>query len=49
MRIGEFMRKANVSNKTAIWLYDHVFSKDSPKGSAHRNFTDENVDWVKSR
>ena len=44
---AEFMKAADVSSKTAIWLYDHVFHPNESRGRlTHRQFSQEDVDWV---
>lgn len=45
MRIGEFTEITGLSNKTARWLYDHIFHKDAV-GVKQRVFTDSDVKWV---
>lgn len=50
MKCKTFIEYTGLSKKTALWLYDHVFSLDGRlrKGS-HRNFTDEDIEWVLDR
>lgn len=46
MRCKKFNEYTGLSNKTARWLYDHVFSLDGRLRGSHRNFTEDDIEWV---
>ena len=46
IKIAEFMKRTNLSNKTSRWLYDNIFSKDGRKRKSSREFNQPDVSWV---
>lgn len=48
MRLGEYMEKTGVSKKTARWVYSKLHN-DTDRDLKHRDFTQEDVDYILSR
>ena len=47
MRIGEFVRRTDISLKTARWLYDNMLNKDErEKKGTHRYFNEKDVSMI---
>lgn len=50
MRIGEYIKRTGVSLKTARWLYDNIFVKQSGRcNTNHRVYIESDVDYVLNR